>query len=259
MPQSLIYGVNAVTVALDQGYLRALFVEGSSTNPRINHLHAMAQQAGIPVEPLGRQGWAKNLPADQHQGAAGMLKPLPTAYLEDVVAEAGPDSCVLVLDQIQDPQNLGAILRTAAATGVDAVILPKKGGCPVTPAVHRASAGMSLLVKIVEDENIARAISELKDHGYWVVGCDVDDADDATTFAFPHKRAIVMGNEAEGMRRLVRESCDYLVKVPMAGGVESLNVSVATAVVLYLAMADLARAADEGAPVADGQPAPSDS
>ena len=143
---------------------------------------------------------------------------------------------------MQDPQNLGAVLRTAAATGVDAVVLPKAGGCPVTPAVHKASAGMSLIVPIVEDENLARALDYLKEHGYWVIGCDSADGEDATTFEFPHKRVIVMGNEAEGMRRLMRESCDYIVRIPMAPGIDSLNISVATAVVIYLAVADLSRA-----------------
>jgi 23S rRNA (guanosine2251-2'-O)-methyltransferase len=125
------------------------------------------------------------------------------------------------------------------------VVLPKAGGCPITPAVHKASAGMSLVMRVVEDENLARSIEFLKDNGYWVIGCDSGEGEDATTFEFPEKRVIVMGNEAEGMRRLVRESCDYLVHIPMAVGVESLNISVATAVVLYLAQADLARAAWE--------------
>jgi 23S rRNA (guanosine2251-2'-O)-methyltransferase len=112
---------------------------------------------------------------------------------------------------------------------------------------------MSLKVRIVEDENLARALDYLKEHGYWVIGCDSEGGEDATTFEYPHRRVLVMGNEAEGMRRLVKESCDYLVKIPMAPGVESLNISVATAVVLYLAQADLAKAELEEA--AGGVPA----
>jgi len=271
IPDSLIYGLNPTIVALDLELVKVLYADGQSANPRINQLHAQAQLAGIPVQPLSRQGWAKALPADAHQGVAAALKPLAPTYLEDVISEAGEDSCVLVLDRIQDPHNLGAILRTAAASGVDAVVLPKKGGCPITPAVHRTSAGMSLLVRIVEDENIARALNDLKDAGYWVVGCDAEGDEDATTFAYPRKRVIVMGNEAEGMRRLVRDTCDYLVSIPMPGprhlnelhpglaAVESLNVSVAAAIVLYMALSDIQRAKLDGSIDANAAPAPADS
>jgi 23S rRNA (guanosine2251-2'-O)-methyltransferase len=248
LPSNLIYGLHAVGIALDQQLLKVLFFDQSRMNERIQHMHAQASEQRLELRPLQRQGWSRVLPGDIHQGIAGILHDTPPIFLEDVVSEAGDDSAILILDQVQDPQNLGAILRTAAATGVDAIVLPKAGGCPITAAVHRASAGLSLLVKVVEDENLARALEFLKDRGYWVVGCDSEGGEDATLFEFPRKRAIVMGNEAEGMRRLVRESCDYLVRIPMAPGVESLNVSVAAAVILYLAKADLARAESENTP-----------
>ncbi|MCC7479222.1 23S rRNA (guanosine(2251)-2'-O)-methyltransferase RlmB [bacterium] len=259
LPADLIYGINAVSVALETGQLKTLYYDNGFNNERVKQIHAHAQDAGIAVLPLQRQGWSRALAGEQHQGVAGMLYPQRSHFLEEIVANAGEDSCVLVLDRVQDPHNLGAILRTAGAAGVDAVVLPKAGGCPVTPAVHRAAAGVSLLNRIVEDENIARALDFLKDQGYWVIGCDSEEGEDATTFEYPHKRVIVMGNEAEGMRRLVKEHCDYLVRIPMPGPkwlarehdgssaamVESLNVSVATAIILYLSMSDLARAAHE--------------
>lgn len=245
LPQNFIYGINPVAVALESGQLQVLYYDTSHQAERLQHIHAQAQADNIEIRPLQRQGWAKILSSEQHQGVAGILADQPSFYLEELVQMAGSQSCILVLDRVQDPQNLGAVLRTAAATGVDAVVLPKAGGCPITPAVHKASAGMSLVMRVVEDENLARAIEFLKDNGYWVIGCDSGEGEDATTFEFPEKRVIVMGNEAEGMRRLVRDSCDYLVRIPMAAGVESLNISVATAVVLYLAKADLARAAWE--------------
>jgi 23S rRNA (guanosine2251-2'-O)-methyltransferase len=237
LPSEFCYGINAVSEAISGEMVRTLYHDSSRENPRVQQLVAFAREQGVAVEPLQRQGWSKALSAEQHQGIAAKLLPLPARYLDEIVAHAGTESCILVLDRIQDPQNLGAILRTAAAAGVDAVVLPKAGAAPVTAAVHRASAGQSLRVPIVEGENLAAAITMLKDHGYWVVGCDADGSDDATQFAFPHKRAIVLGNEAEGMRRLVRESCDYIVSIPMAPGVESLNVSTAAAIVLYLAKA----------------------
>jgi 23S rRNA (guanosine2251-2'-O)-methyltransferase len=243
LPDGLIYGVNPVAVALDLGQLKVLYFDQSRQTERTQHLHAQAASQGVDIRPLQKQGWSRVLPAEQHQGIAGVLHSLPNHYLEEIVEEAKEDSCILVLDRVQDPQNLGAVLRTAAAAGVDAAVLPKAGGCPITAAVHKASAGQSLRVRVVEDENLARAIEFLKEHGYWVIGCDSEQGEDATTFEYPHKRVIVMGNESEGMRRLVREGCDYAVRIPMAPGVESLNISVATAVVLYLAQADLARAA----------------
>lgn len=245
LPAGFIYGVNPVAVALDLQRLKVLFFDKSRPNERLQHLHAQAQLQGVEIRPLQRQGWSRILAAELHQGIAGLLYDAPNAYLEEIVHDVGEDSCIVVLDRVQDPQNLGAVLRAAAAAGVDAVVLPKAGGCPVTPAVHRASAGMSLKVHIVEDENLARAIEFLKDHDYWVVGCDASEGEDATLFEFPHKRVLVFGNEAEGMRRLVRESCDYAVRIPMSEGVESLNISVAAGIVLYLARADLARAAHE--------------
>ena len=243
LPHNLVYGINPVAVALEAGQLKTLFFDSSFQSERLQHIHAQAQADHIEIRPLQRQGWLKALHSEQHQGVAGFLAEQPNVYLEELVQVAGSQSCILVLDRVQDPQNLGAVLRTAAATGVDAVVLPKAGGCPITPAVHKASAGMSLVTRVVEDENLARSIEFLKDNGYWVIGCDSSEGEDATTFEFPERRVIVMGNEAEGMRRLVRDSCDYLVRIPMATGVESLNISVATAVVLYLAKADLARAA----------------
>jgi len=254
LPENLVYGINPVAVALDGAQLQTLYYDNSRQSERLQHIHAQAQADNIEIRPLQRQGWAKILPAEQHQGVAGLLAEQPRIYLEELVQVVGEESCVLVLDRVQDPQNLGAVMRTAAATGVDAVVLPKAGGCPITPAVHKASAGLSLLLRVVEDENLARAIEFLKDNGYWAIGCDSSEGEDATTFEFPRKRVIVMGNEAEGMRRLVREHCDYLVRIPMAAGVESLNISVATGVVLYLAKADLARAAweENGEPEENG-------
>jgi 23S rRNA (guanosine2251-2'-O)-methyltransferase len=253
LPMDLIYGVNPVGVALDAGLLRVFYYDPNRTTERTQHLHAQASDQGIEMRPLARQGWSRALPPEQHQGVAGLLQDVPASFLEEVVAEAGPDSCILVLDRVQDPQNLGAVLRTAAAAGVDAVVLPKAGGCPVTPAVHKASAGMSLRVRIVEDENLARALEYLKENGYWAIGCDSSGGEDATMFEYPKRRVIVMGNEAEGMRRLVRENCDYIVHIPMAEGVESLNISVATAIVMYLAQADLAKAAESAEPTVDGE------
>lgn len=243
LPEALIYGINPVSVALQQGRLRKLFIDNDASNPRLLDILEIADAAGIEHQTLESQGWGDALSRDMHQGVAGLLSGRSFQSIEELVGklDANADSTILFLDKIQDPHNLGAVLRTAAATGVDAVVLPKSGGCGLTPAVHKASAGMSLVVNVIEDVNFAQALAFLKQQGYWVVGCDSGGGEDATSFAFPKRRVLVMGSEGSGIRRLVRESCDHLVKLPMAEGVESLNISVATGVILYMAQASSAR------------------
>lgn len=229
-------------MALQQGRLRKLFIDNDASNPRLLDILEIADAAGIEHQSLEGQGWGDALSRDMHQGVAGLLSGRSFQNIEEIVSKLDEtaESTILFLDKIQDPHNLGAVLRTAAATGVDAVVLPKSGGCGLTPAVHKASAGMSLVVNVIEDVNFAQALAFLKQHGYWVVGCDSGGGEDATRFEFPRRRALVMGSEGSGIRRLVRESCDHLVKLPMAEGVESLNISVATGVILYMAQATTA-------------------
>jgi 23S rRNA (guanosine2251-2'-O)-methyltransferase len=238
LPDALIYGINPVSVALEHGKLRRLFVDESSSNPRVLDLVETAETAGVEISSLESQGWGDALSRDMHQGAAGLLSGRSFVHLEEIAKNGTEPSTILFLDKIQDPHNLGAVLRTAAATGVHAVVLPKSGGCGLTPAVHKASAGMSLIVNVVEDVNFAQALDMLKERGYWVVGCDSGAGEDATSFEFPARRVLVMGSEGAGIRRLVRERCDHLVKLPMASAVESLNISVATGVMLYLGNAN---------------------
>ncbi|MEZ5338099.1 MAG: 23S rRNA (guanosine(2251)-2'-O)-methyltransferase RlmB [bacterium] len=248
LPEALIYGINPVSVALERSRLRRIFIDQDSDNPRLLDLLETAEEAGVEILPLSGQGWGDALSRDMHQGVAGLLSGRSFLNIEEIVAklDSNAQSTILFLDKIQDPHNLGAVLRSAAATGVDAVVLPKTGGCGLTPAVHKASAGMSLVVNVIEDVNFAQALAFLKQQGYWVVGCDSGGGEDATRFEFPQRRVLVMGSEGSGIRRLVRESCDHLVKLPMAEGVESLNISVATGVVLYMAQASALRAHEAG-------------
>ncbi|MCB1217038.1 23S rRNA (guanosine(2251)-2'-O)-methyltransferase RlmB [bacterium] len=248
LPEALIYGINPVSVALERSRLRRIFIDQDSDNPRLLDLLESAEEAGVEIQPLSSQGWGDALSRDMHQGVAGLLSGRSFLNIEEIVAklDSTAQSTILFLDKIQDPHNLGAVLRSAAATGVDAVVLPKTGGCGLTPAVHKASAGMSLVVNVIEDVNFAQALAYLKQQGYWVVGCDSGGGEDATRFEFPQRRVLVMGSEGSGIRRLVRESCDHLVKLPMADGVESLNISVATGVVLYMAQASALRAHEAG-------------
>ena len=144
-------------------------------------------------------------------------------------------SLALLLDGITDPQNVGAILRTSVAVGASAVVLPKRRGATLTPGVHRASAGFSFVAPVVEPKNLARAIEDLKKAGFWIVAADAEgDTQAATRFDWPERTALVLGSEGQGISRLLLDRSDFRVSLPMDGQVESLNVSVAAGVLMYL-------------------------
>jgi 23S rRNA (guanosine2251-2'-O)-methyltransferase len=160
----------------------------------------------------------------------------PETQLEEALEAAGPTPLLLVLDGVQDPHNLGACLRSADAAGVAAVIAPRDRAAGLTPVVRKVAAGAAEAVPFVAVVNLARTLRELKERGLWLVGTD-DSADKSLhDVDLTGPLALVMGSEGEGMRRLTRECCDQLVSIPMAGAVESLNVSVATGVVLFEAV-----------------------
>lgn len=170
-----------------------------------------------------------------HQGIAVRVAEFPFSSLDAIIAatEDEPRARVVILDQVQDPQNLGAILRTAAAFGVHGVLIPKDRAATVTPAVVRASAGFAFSVRVARVTNVARALEQLKEAGYWTVGAVVEEGVPPWEIDFDMKTALVVGAEGPGIRRLVAEACDFRVAVPMAAGVDSLNVSVSTGVLLY--------------------------
>lgn len=179
-----------------------------------------------------------------HQGIAAEVIDFPytsLAAIRDATRDRGR-ACVLVLDQVQDPQNLGTILRTAAAFGVDGVLIGKDRSAQVTPAVIRASAGLAYRVPVARVTNTSRALEELKEAGFWTVGAVMADAQPPWAIDFDMKTALVMGAEGSGIRRLVAQNCDFRVEIPMAEGVDSLNVASSTAVLLY----EIARSAGQG-------------
>lgn len=169
-----------------------------------------------------------------HQGIAAELHPFNYAPLERVIERTAenPHACVLVLDQVQDPQNFGSILRSAAGLGIDAVIVPKDRAASVTGVVVRASAGLAFRVPVVQVTNVARCLDELKEHGFWTVGAFMDGTP-AWDIDFRMKTALVMGSEQKGIRPLVERKCDFRTSIPMKLGTESLNVGVASAILLY--------------------------
>lgn len=202
---------------------------------RAARVREAARRRGVPLQRCTRDRLDLLLPGVKHQGVAvrvpaGAVVPDSEALLYTPPAE---DALVLVLDGVQDPRNLGACLRSAEAAGATAVIIPRDRAVQLTPAAHKVSAGSSERVPLLSVTNLARALEQLAELGYWITGLDGAAEASVWDIALTGPQALVMGAEEGGMRRLTRERCDRLVAIPMAGEVESLNVSVAAAVCLF--------------------------
>jgi 23S rRNA (guanosine2251-2'-O)-methyltransferase len=237
----IIYGINPVLEALRAGRVRTLRV-GARGDKRLDDLLALARAKGAVVERADPQALERAARGGVHQGVIAEIDEPRDYSVEELVAAAAPDAPLLVvLDGIEDPHNVGAILRTADAAGVHGVVRQARRAAALDGVVAKASAGAVAHVRIATVVNIARAIEELKDAGVWTVGLagDATDAWDAVDFTLP--TALVLGAEGTGLRRLVRERCDRLIAIPMGGSVESLNVSVAAGIVLYEAVRQRSR------------------
>jgi 23S rRNA (guanosine2251-2'-O)-methyltransferase len=188
----------------------------------------------IPAEIAERHQIEVQLPADAvHQGLALLADPLPELGVEDIVFQAGPKAVVLVLDQVTDPQNVGAVLRAAAAFGAIGVVVHDRHAPPVTGALAKAASGALETVPLVRAVNIVRALEILKEAGFWCAGLAEDAATPLDRAEFAPRTVLVLGAEGEGLRRLTRETCDLLVRIPTTAALASLNVATATAVALY--------------------------
>ena len=224
--------------ALEAGRVREL--RPGADNRRVRDLMRMARERGIHVERDSREGLTLLLGHSRHQGVAALAEEGEDAPidLEQLAARArsGEPLLLLVLDGVKDPHNLGACLRTADAAGVDAVLAPRDRASPITPAVRKVAAGGAESIPFVPVTNLARALKTLKEAGVWVAG--LDDAADQSFHDLDLKGplALVLGGEAEGLRRLTAEHCDFIGALPMHGSVDSLNVSVATGICLYEAL-----------------------
>ena len=231
-PDDLAFGVHACELAMREGLAKRLLHAEGASNRRVAALVREASARGVPVEPVDAERLGELTGGGVHQGVLVRLRRLPTVSIPREVT--GP-SLAIVLDGVTDPQNTGAVLRVAVATGAEVVVLPPRRGVALTPGVHRASAGLSFLAPVAPPQNLARALTQLKEAGYWVVAASPGDgAEDATAFDWPENTALVLGGEERGVSRLLRESSDFRVALPMDGRVDSLNVGVACGALAYL-------------------------
>jgi len=234
-----LYGRHAVTAALANPARRVRRLVGTAETA--NELRELAAQAAArfagEVEILDRARLDDLVPRDAvHQGWAMAAEPLPDRRLDDVVAPlaiAAGRQIVLLLDRVSDPHNVGAILRSAAAFGVGAVVVPEHGAPAVTGALAKAASGALEIVPLVRVANLAQALEQLKDAGFWCLGLDGEATQELAALDLAPRVALVLGAEGEGMRRLTRERCDVLVRLTTSHPWHSLNVSNAAAVALY--------------------------
>jgi len=238
-PAQWLYGRHAVEAVLGNPARRCRrFVALAETATEAEALLSHARAAIVPVEVMDRRMLEKLLPPGAvHQGLALVADPLPARDLDSIIAQAKETPApqvVVLLDQVTDPHNVGAILRSAAAFGVLAIIVPEHGAPAVTGALAKAASGALEEVPLLRVGNLARAMEKLKDGGFWSVGLDENAKEALSALDLPAKIALVLGAEGSGLRRLTRENCDYLARLATSSAMASLNVSNAAAVALYV-------------------------
>ncbi|KTD07622.1 23S rRNA (guanosine(2251)-2'-O)-methyltransferase RlmB [Legionella jamestowniensis] len=238
MSEHFVFGLHAVHALLVNPHrpTKKLYVSQERLDKKLQMLLDLAEQKGIPIERLTVQKMHQRFAEFTHQGivaSAGNLPQYNENDLLSLLANAKKPFLVLILDGITDPHNLGACLRTADATGVDFVIIPKDKNAGITPVVTKVACGATESIPVVRVTNLVRAMEIIKQEGVWVYGAAGEATESIYTLDCKTSLALVMGAEGEGLRRLTREHCDGLFALPMLGSVESLNVSVATGVCLY--------------------------
>jgi len=232
----IIYGFNPVIEALRAGRVRRLRV-GARADKRTDEVVALAKRSGVAIERTDAAALERLARGGVHQGIVAELAPARDYSIQELIERAAPAAPLLiVLDGIEDPHNLGAITRTVDAAGAHGVIRQARHAAALDGAAAKAAAGAMALVPFATVVNIARALEELKEADVWTVGLagEATDSYDVVDYTLP--TAIVLGGEGEGLRRLTRDRCDRLVRIPMAGAVDSLNVSVAAGVALFEAV-----------------------
>jgi 23S rRNA (guanosine2251-2'-O)-methyltransferase len=236
----VLYGLHPVEEALKAGRRRfdQVLVAAERHDARIEQLVALCRQLGVRVRQESREQLTLVAQNIAHQGVVAFVQPQEALSIEDLfapdpAAKSGFARLLLALDGVEDPQNLGALLRVADGAGVDGVVLTERRSAPLSPVAVKASAGAAEHLRIARVVNLVRALEDLKRQNLWIIGLDERGTSDYDQFDFTGDCVLVLGREGAGLHDLVRRTCDHLLRIPMAGGVSSLNVSAAGAVVLY--------------------------
>ena len=235
--EDIIVGRNAVLEALKTGRtINKLYLLDGAKGGSMGEITMLAKEAGSLIEFVPREKLDDMSCGMRHQGVAAQVSPVDFHTLEEVLASAkekGQTPFLLLLDELQDPQNVGALLRTADAAGVHGVLLPQRRSCPLNATVAKTSAGAIEYIPVVKIGNVSQTIENLKKMGFWVIGADMAGEEPYFEANLTGPIVVVVGAEGKGLTRLVKENCDILVSIPMAGGISSLNASVAGAILIY--------------------------
>jgi len=228
-----ICGVHAVYEALASHRLpiERIHIAREAYSTRLKEIVELARERGVPIRKEERLVLDRLAEGAVHQGIIAISAALLYADFEVLFKTDKP--LVVVLDGVEDPHNLGAVIRTSEAAGVSGIVVPERHSAPLTATVVRASAGAAAYVPVIRVKNLVTTIEEMKRRGLWIVGVDPAGTQDWTVFDYKGPVALVLGGEHRGLRRLVREHCDMLVRIPMLGKIASLNISVAAGVALY--------------------------
>ena len=241
MKTEILYGIHPVNEALSarRRNIYEIYLQKENKSDRLARLASLAEQRGIRVQTI-RSGEFKTIYSGTgHQGVAAKVDHYPLTAVSDILAAAearGRPHFLILLDSVLDPQNLGAIIRSALCAGIDGVIMPKDRSAPITPAVSKASAGALEHIYLSRVTNLVQTIKKCKNSGVWVMGLDKDAEQSIYDGDMTGSIAIVLGGEQKGIRPLVKKNCDFLVSIPQLGAVDSLNASVAAAVSMYEAL-----------------------
>lgn len=223
-----IYGKNVIKQSLmDSDRVKQIYMSSND-----EQIVTLARKKNVPVKHMDRQALTRLVHSENHQGAVAEIAEYRTYSLEELTANVSGNGLLVVLDDLEDPHNLGAILRSCDAAGADGVIYPKRNSVGLTPTVAKVSAGAIETVRCCEVTNVVRTLQLLKKQGWWVVGTDMD-GQDYRSLDYDRNIVLVIGNEGKGISRLVGEECDYMASIPMVGKISSLNASVSAGILLY--------------------------
>lgn len=232
-----LFGRNAVLEALKAGRpVNKICLARGERQGSVKEIAALAKERGVVVQEVDARRIGEAAGVLRHQGVMAYVAPVAYVSVEEILARAarrGEAPFIVLLDELEDPRNLGAILRSADAAGAHGVLIPKRRGCQLSAAVAKTAAGALEYVPVAQIGNIAQAIKGLKEQGLWIAGADMDGASPYYEADLKGPLALVVGSEGRGIGRLVKEACDFLVRIPMHGQINSLNASVAAGILLF--------------------------